>query len=1269
MTFLCWLNFAVAAPHLPSEIAEWGDWVQEEHPEGACIDKKKSNCTWLGTLKLFLQNDEGRFILNGSLDAPDWVPLPGSADLWPVNVRLKGSHVPVLEREGQPYVYASVGDFVIEGTIVWNDLPNELPIPASTGVVQAHINDTPINVQLDEKGQVLLEQDNSSDITPPILTVSRLWVDGPTPTLTTHISVQNASQAQAVDLGNVGMENGTLIEATGSMSHWTDTQNHLFVYAPSGVHEFEYVHALEPQILNIPIPEPPSNWPSLEHWAIESHIDHRQINLTGLRPIATVQSLTPQSWHDHPTYTKNSDTIIEFDVLLRGNPSPPPNDLRQFRQIWPKLNGTGFWIQDEITGTMTQDWTLQPPPNLNIQSVEQSNFAQSIVEQRHSENTQSSIEIPIRTQGVDVTVISDTSDVKLPHGQWNTAFSDTKFVLWTPNTWMILYWDGIIWSTLLGALFNIALALVFTWRHRSSTLLNLPIVFGVGFGGLIAPTSTFIWQCVHWLCVDTKKHHWLFILSVCWGIFALHESQPLPIKNASQQQEHTVFMEQMPEEDSLYRNQTVMMKKDRSFYTQNNTQMIQMGIGLPTWTGEPLQKSWTDGQSSTEEMTLWILKPHQKRWIAMLAGFLILGTGWLRTNARSAGRAVLLVIGLVGALWTPREALAQDPSSTTVQHSSDLPSKEVEELLLEQLFPDDCQTDCVNIALSKVSIDENARELTIWMEVHAVEDAVLTLPGPIDQWPIDSVLWEGNRTHALRKSSDGYLEVRVPQGIWSIDIAGPLTDGLQIHWPILPHRMDTDTGKWIVQGMLENSQIEERIGLTQSTSPTSNRNHTGLIQWTKDVDLDTQWTVLNTLTRDEKDSDLALSIPLRLPANVQLLSSHGVATEDGWRISFPKGETSVSWTTVHLIEDQFTLEHTTLDNVPTSLTWRVQCGPTLHCEFEGPPPTTHISSLGEWIPTWHPYAGETLRIQSSPLLSKPGETTQVQSLHLHHRLTTDRIRSTAKFELESSASQPIEFTLPEDAVITSVKMNGVPYPYQPNQSLKLLTNIGIDKVSIAWTLPNDSLQHRLAAPSIDLPISNPTVTIEHENDMAIIWGSSAWNHNAPPLWSSLVLLGLMALGLARHPNSKRSFGLWIVTLMGIAHTGLIVGTLLLPLIIFQQLRTGSNRILLLEFSIVVTLLTSTYVLLITPAMSIWLWGHSNLNWYTDLVTEIPTLEVIGVPTHWVQSLWFIWLLWMLLGLLPPLFTDLVQRTQHTIKNTSSPEGTPSSDPESPSTST
>ena len=324
-----------------------------------------------------------------------------------------------------------------------------------------------------------------------------------------------------------------------------------------------------------------------------------------------------------------------------------------------KLNGNGFWIQDEITGTMTQKWMLQPPAELNIQSVEQSNFAQSIVEQSASKEGPSTVEIPIRTQNVDVTIISDTSSSKVPRGQWNTDFSNTQFLLWVPSSWMVLYWDGIIWSTLFGALFNVALAVCFAWRFRGTSKLNIPIVFGVGLGGLIAPTSTFVWQCVHWMCVHTKRHHWLFILSVLWGIFALHESQTPPIHNGSQGHVHTSVMNDAPEEDFLYRSERIMTKKDRSFYTQNNTQTIQMGIGLPTWTGIPIQKSWTS-QPSTESMTLWSLKDPSQTMDCYSGGHLDC-RGRMATNQCSHNWKNGAVFARVWwVLWSPNAAFAQE---------------------------------------------------------------------------------------------------------------------------------------------------------------------------------------------------------------------------------------------------------------------------------------------------------------------------------------------------------------------------------------------------------------------------------------------------------------------------------------------------------------------------------------------------------------------------------------------------------------------------------
>ena len=69
-----------------------------------------------------------------------------------VNVRLNERHIPVLEKNGQPQVYAPIGPFIIDGFIIWNAIPNELPLPQTIGIIQASINTTPVVIQLDDKG-------------------------------------------------------------------------------------------------------------------------------------------------------------------------------------------------------------------------------------------------------------------------------------------------------------------------------------------------------------------------------------------------------------------------------------------------------------------------------------------------------------------------------------------------------------------------------------------------------------------------------------------------------------------------------------------------------------------------------------------------------------------------------------------------------------------------------------------------------------------------------------------------------------------------------------------------------------------------------------------------------------------------------------------------------------------------------------------------------------------------------------------------------------
>ena len=75
MTFSLLAHLHLSSPQLPSDVMEWSDWVAEQHPESRCIDRKQNNCSWLSELALELQDDEGRFRLQGEQFAPGWIPL------------------------------------------------------------------------------------------------------------------------------------------------------------------------------------------------------------------------------------------------------------------------------------------------------------------------------------------------------------------------------------------------------------------------------------------------------------------------------------------------------------------------------------------------------------------------------------------------------------------------------------------------------------------------------------------------------------------------------------------------------------------------------------------------------------------------------------------------------------------------------------------------------------------------------------------------------------------------------------------------------------------------------------------------------------------------------------------------------------------------------------------------------------------------------------------------------------------------------------------
>ncbi len=1233
MNFILFLANSVASPHLPAELAEWNDWVLAQNPTVACINRLPSNCSWSGRLSLTVQSDEGRFTLTGVNDAEAWVDLPGASGLWPVNVQLNGKHVPVMSNTDTPRINVPLGKFEIKGTIVWNSVPKELPLPKSVGIIELKQNEQPIPVQLDGQGHLLLNQQDTVNKSNPIITASRLWKDGPTPTLTTHISVQNSGVGQIVPLGSIQLQDSLLIDLHSSVNNWVDSNGALLAYIPSGTHILSYTHALPANVEQISTPTPPTNWPTTEEWAIHTDNTIRQLSFEGLQPIDQSTSAVPIEWKHHPTYSKDSDRTVKFQTVLRGNPTPPPNNLSLSRTLWPKLTGDGFWIQDEIVGSMTQTWILQPPTHLSIQSIEQNGFAQSIVESSDGTTT-----IPIRNQEVSTTIIAEISESNPTFHPWNLDFSSVTIAMVVPPSSLLLYWNGLVWSNIWGAILTLILSLGWWRRSNSDALTGILLVGGSVLGGLIAPLSTLCLLMIYWLGQWWNLRSSMFILSICWGGVGLYESQ-----NDRVSEPTTSLM--YAEDYQLTRSKSVDAKTQRHFYTQNNVQTIQLGMGLPTWDGERHTQYWTDGQPQTSTIPLWMLNQDHKRWIAIFGGLLLTLLGWRETNAHpvpNEPKTTVTPLGtllIVSAFMGSQTAMADEPTPTvqTAQIESiesKIPPTNLENLILDHHFPTKCDTECANIALAKLTVDDTDT-LNIWMEVHASAPTLVTLPGPLSQWKISDVQKEGSKVDGLRRSDNGFLEIKLSEGVWSIVASGPLTTGTQLDWPQQPHRIDVQAENWLVQGILEDGQITGQTlftPLSKSQDAPNSTHPMGLIEWEQHLHIDRTVTITNTIRRKPEQANHALYIPLSLQDGERVLSPHIEQVDGTWTAHLDRGVSTLKWQTRLPVASEFQLEYLPPKDVAVAQVWTVECSMLQQCTFEGPPITRHAQE-GQWLPTWHPYPEETLFIKTESLTSMTGDTAQIKDVNIQHKLGSNWVHSTADIHTASSVRGIFSIQLPEGSTVRSLIVNEERYPFEPSTELTVLNEIGDNNIRLSWKSPRNKDPLTIQNPVFELPSSNAKVSIETESSETVLWASMPWSTTHTPWWIKSVLMLLMGLGLARHPKSSLPFVAWVCTLFGITLSGPAGIALFVPLVVCWHL-TNSRWNWLIGLIIAGTIAVFSMALLIVPTLPIWLWNSEHLTWYTDATSQIPSPTVLTVSSQWVWFVWFSWGTWMIYQIWP-----------------------------------
>ena len=114
----------LVAQDIPPPLRDWQGWVLHDVPRHGCPflanqapGPDSYRCAWPGRLTLDADKDGGRFSLDVHVDAPSWVTLPGDDKHWPQQVDLGNQPATVLQRQGEPMVWLTPGDYQIKGLL------------------------------------------------------------------------------------------------------------------------------------------------------------------------------------------------------------------------------------------------------------------------------------------------------------------------------------------------------------------------------------------------------------------------------------------------------------------------------------------------------------------------------------------------------------------------------------------------------------------------------------------------------------------------------------------------------------------------------------------------------------------------------------------------------------------------------------------------------------------------------------------------------------------------------------------------------------------------------------------------------------------------------------------------------------------------------------------------------------------------------------------------------------------------------------------------
>lgn len=1288
--FFCAIS--LQASDIPSNLNEWKSWVLHGKERQLCPtnynDGFQHKCAWPSRLTLFIEEKGGRFEQQWLIFADTWAPLPGNLGRWPNKVILNGKKVPVMSRNNVPSVHISTGKHTVKGSFKWNEMPEIIQIPASTGLINLFIKNAVVKSPiLDKGGRLWLQKRAQSKGVEDRfdMHIFRLLNDSIPMKVVNHLKINIAGRVREINLDEIFIENSIPMSIKSPLPARIGTNGKLTLQARPGNWEIEIVTRFKDPVYKI---GPVNGKYGREIWLFKSQNHLRMVKIEGAPAIEPSQTDAPHKWRNFPAYIINKNSEIVFKQIRRGDPEPSPDRLNIHRIWWLDFDGKGFTAHDQITGIMNQKWRLSMNPPGELGRVSVDGIDQLITTYN---DKKSGVELRRGQLNLEADSRFTKSVNCIPAVGWNNDFQSVSATLNLPHGWRLLFAKGV--DSLHGTCFQ-------RW-----TLLDFFLVLIIGLATLKLKNPA--WGILALLTMTLIYHEsgaprlvWLHILaslaliralpdgsfkklSFIWNIGSIIVLIAIVIPFMVHQIRYAIYPQLEPSKVSAQSHSPrtrqsfvkplgkMMERKLKSeaplleMYSDSSSQasnlriketlsqdpnaLIQTGPGLPSWKWRSFNMQWNGPVDKNQQIQLWLIPPFVNLALAFvrvgLVMILIFGLTdhrlWINALKNKFNIATFAVFILISCISVNAQADNYPPETLL---------RQLQDRLLEK---PDCLPYCADCISMKLKVD--SENLSIFLKIHGAVKTAIPLPTASSAWFPREILLDKRPANGLLKTSDGQLWALIPKGIHTILMTGKTNseNSIQISLPFKPHNIAVESNGWNIQGLRNDGRVDSIIQLTRLKKEKQKSEIKSdippFLHIKRVLRLGLTWQISTFVKRiTPVGVPVIASMPLMEGESV---TTTGVHVKDKCaQISMDSKAKEMRFTSILKMSNE--IKMSAPKSVLWTETWILDASPIWHCEISGIPVIHCQNQQGRWNPEWKPWHGENITIKVSRPKAVAGKIVTIDNAVLKW---VPGIRfSKAELDIKMRASRGVQhqITLPQNADLQLVKINNKSQPIkQEKQKLIIPLQPGTQQIHIQWRQPTKSFTIE-KAPEVNIGSEavNVDVIFNMPKSRWILWASAPRLGPAVLFWNYLFVVVIVAFGLGRIKLTPLKTIHWILLGVGFTQIPPLIAMSVAGWLICLGLRkkyVPPNKFIYFN-GIQIALVLWTFValsglyqaiengLLGMPDMRIVGNNSSNfcLRWTQDRIDSVmPMPWVISLPLTAYHVLMLAWALWLAFFLL------------------------------------